>query len=133
MAIGNQLSDMRQEYAQAALDRADLAINPFDQFEKWLQEAIQHCKIEPNAMTLATVENGRPTTRVVLLKGFDERGLMFYSNYESRKGQEMDKNPFVCLNFWWPELERQVRVEGKVERLSEEESDQYFQSRGLVL
>ncbi|MEM7658438.1 MAG: pyridoxamine 5'-phosphate oxidase [Bacteroidota bacterium] len=130
MAIGNQLSDMRQEYAQAALDRADVAANPFEQFESWLKAAIEHCQIEPNAMTLATVEDGRPTTRVVLLKGLDARGLMFYTNYESRKAQDMGKNPFVCLNFWWPELERQVRVEGKVERLSDEESDQYFQSRG---
>jgi pyridoxamine 5'-phosphate oxidase len=129
MALGNHLSQMRQEYARAALDREALAPNPFDQFETWLKEAIEHCQVEPNAMTLATVEQGRPTARVVLLKGFDKRGLMFYTNYESRKSQEMDANPLACVNFWWPELERQVRIEGKVERLSPEESDEYYQSR----
>jgi pyridoxamine 5'-phosphate oxidase len=126
------LSDLRKSYERDALDENASAENPLTQFERWLNEAIQAQIPEPNAMTLATVgANGRPSTRVVLIKGCDARGISWFTNYESRKGQELAQNPFSALQFHWVELERVVRIEGRVEKLSESESDAYFASRPL--
>ncbi len=106
--------------------------NPLQQFDKWLKEAIASQVPEPNAMTLATVaSNLRPSTRVVLVKGYDDHGIVWYTNYESRKGHELAGNPFAALQFHWVELERTVRIEGRVEKVSDEESDTYFHSRPL--
>lgn len=126
------LSDLRKSYERAELEEAAAALVPLQQFEAWLQEAIAARVPEPNAMTLATVDAaGRPSTRVVLIKGCDARGIVWYTNYQSRKGQELAGNPFAALQFHWVELERVVRIEGRVERVSEAESDEYFQSRPL--
>jgi pyridoxamine 5'-phosphate oxidase len=104
--------------------------NPFRQLERWLAEAIEAQLYEPHGMTLSTVgADGRPSSRVVLLRGLDERGLVFFTNYQSRKGKELAVNPWACLNFWWPPLERQVRVEGRVEQVEPQLSDEYFASR----
>lgn len=124
------LADLRKEYTQQSLDRADVLPNPFAQFERWFiaaQEAEVH---EPNAMNLATVSaDGHPSARIVLLKGVDDECFLFYTNYESRKGQHLHHNPHVALTFFWPELERQVRIEGQVAKLDEDTSSAYFQSR----
>jgi pyridoxamine 5'-phosphate oxidase len=126
------LSELRKSYERAELEEAAAASVPLQQFESWLQEAIAVKLPEPNAMTLATVSaEGRPSTRVVLIKGCDARGIVWYSNYQSRKGQELAGNPQAALQFHWVELERVVRIEGRVEKVSESESDQYFQSRPL--
>ncbi len=126
------LADLRKDYKLAALSEGDVAPTPFTQFDKWMQDAIEAKMPEPTAMSLATVgENHRPSTRVVLLKGFDERGAVWFTNYESRKGRELMANPFAALQFHWVELERVVRIEGKVERVSDADSDTYFQSRPL--
>jgi len=126
------LSDLRKSYESAALNEADSLANPFEQFSLWLQQAIDAQVPEPNAMTLATVStSGRPSTRVVLIKGVDGRGIVWYTNYHSRKGQELAAHPYAALQFHWVELERVVRIEGKVERTSTEESDAYFASRPL--
>ncbi|MBI2813460.1 MAG: pyridoxamine 5'-phosphate oxidase [Opitutae bacterium] len=124
------LADMRQDYSMAGLLEKDLAKNPFRQFERWFQEA-EAAKIpEPNAMTLATTgRDGRPAARTVLLKGCDGRGFVFYTNYESRKGRELDANPRATLLFPWVAMERQITVEGPVARVSREESEAYFHSR----
>jgi pyridoxamine 5'-phosphate oxidase len=127
-----QLSDLRKSYERAELNEEASHADPLKQFEQWLGEAIQAEVPEPNAMTLATVGSDlRPTTRVVLIKGFDERGIVWYTNYESRKGQQLAGNPYAALQFHWVELERVVRVEGVVEKVSAEESDSYFHSRPL--
>jgi len=113
-----------------ALDEAEVAPVPFAQFERWFDEAVRAAVPEPNAMALATVDtDGRPTARVVLLKGFDERGFVFFTNYASRKGVELAAHPDAALNFFWPELERQVRIEGTVAKVSDAESAEYFASR----
>lgn len=124
------LADLRKEYSLAGLAEKDLARDPFRQFEKWFQEA-EAAKIpEPNAMTLATAgRDGRPSARTVLLKGVDGRGFVFYSNYESRKGRELDANPRATLLFPWVALERQVIIEGTVTRVAREESEAYFHTR----
>ena len=124
------LADLRKDYALAGLAEKDLAKDPFRQFEKWFQEA-EAAKIpEPNAMVLATANReGRPSARAVLLKGLDGRGFVFYSNYESRKGRELEANPHATLAFPWFALERQVIVEGPVTRVAREESEAYFHSR----
>ena len=124
------LADLRKDYSLAGLAEKDLARDPFRQFEKWFQEA-EAAKIpEPNAMTLATAtREGRPSARTVLLKGIDGRGLVFYSNYESRKARELDANPQVTLLFPWIALERQVIVEGAVTKVAREESEAYFHTR----
>jgi pyridoxamine 5'-phosphate oxidase len=122
--------DMRREYSQRGLAEADLASDPIAQFTQWFDTARESGLIEPNAMILATCgSDGRPSARAVLLKGFDERGFVFYSNYESRKGHELAAHPFAALVFYWDALERQLRIEGRVERVSAEESDQYFAAR----
>jgi pyridoxamine 5'-phosphate oxidase len=126
------IADLRQEYMRAGLVEASLARDPFTQFGKWFDEALQARVPLPNSMTLATAtRSGRPAARAVLLKGFDERGFVFYSNYESRKGRELTENPRAMLLFCWEELERQVRIEGAVERTPAAESDEYFASRPL--
>ncbi|MCG8352179.1 MAG: pyridoxamine 5'-phosphate oxidase [Chloroflexales bacterium] len=120
----------RKEYADSEFDETSVAPDPFQQFQLWFDAAAQNQIQEPNAMTLATVGvDGRPAARMVLLKDFDERGFVFYTNYESRKGQELARFPWAALVFWWGALDRQVRIEGQVERVAAEESDTYFQSR----
>jgi pyridoxamine 5'-phosphate oxidase len=126
------LADLRKSYERAELDEAASDTDPLHQFERWLSEALKAQLPEPNAMTLATVgENGRPSTRVVLIKGCDERGIVWYTNYESRKGRELAAHPYAALQFHWVELERVVRIEGRVEKVSDAESDAYFASRPL--
>jgi pyridoxamine 5'-phosphate oxidase len=127
---GSLLEDLRQEYRLAMLDEANCETNPIDQFAKWFDEAqAAHLK-EPNAMSLATATlEGRPSARIVLLKEFGEPGFVFYTNYGSQKGQECETNPQVALNFYWAELERQVRIEGRVTRVSQEKSEAYFRNR----
>ncbi|WP_448698729.1 pyridoxamine 5'-phosphate oxidase [Mucilaginibacter sp. AW1-3] len=124
------IQNLRAEYSAATLSEKDVAKNPVKQFEKWFKQALEVNAQEANAMTLATATtDGRPSARIVLLKGFDERGFIFYTNYLSRKGKEMAKNPLVNLVFFWPALERQVRIEGTVEKVSREESEKYFYTR----
>lgn len=126
------LADLRKEYTARRFAERDAAADPFTQFGLWFDEALAAGLHEPNAMTLATVAtDGRPSARVVLLKGIDPRGFVFYSNYESRKGRELATQPWAALVFYWPELERQVRVEGRCGTIASEESDAYFQSRPL--
>ncbi|WP_370869049.1 pyridoxamine 5'-phosphate oxidase [Rhodoferax sp.] len=126
------LADLRKSYERAELNEEASHADPLKQFDQWLNEAIAAKVPEPNAMTLATVAgNGRPSTRVVLVKGYDERGMVWYTNYDSRKGTEIAANPFAALQFHWVELERVVRIEGRVEKVSAEESDAYFHSRPL--
>jgi pyridoxamine 5'-phosphate oxidase len=126
------LADMRKSYQSAELLEENAQKHPIWQFEQWLHEALQAEVPEPNAMTLATVGSDmRPSTRVVLIKGYDDHGLVWYTNYDSRKGQELAGNPFASLQFHWVELERVVRIEGRVSKISEEESDAYFHSRPL--
>lgn len=124
------IADLRQEYAKHELDRDHVRADPVEQFETWFDEALEAEVEEPNAMTLATTDElGRPAARIVLLKGVEERGFVFYSNYESQKGRQISSNPHAALVFWWEPLERQVRIEGEVEKLPEEESTDYFDSR----
>ncbi len=126
------IADLRKSYELAALNESESLADPRLQFERWLQEAITSHIPEPNAMTLATVSSDmRPSTRVVLIKGIDERGPVWYTNYQSRKGQELGGNPYAALQFHWVELERVVRIEGVVTQVSDEESDVYFHSRPL--
>lgn len=128
----NAIADMRKSYERAELDENASQAQPLAQFDQWFNEAIRAEIPEPNAMTLATVNhNLRPSTRIVLIKGYDERGLVWYTNYDSRKGQELAGNPYAALQFHWVELERVVRIEGRVEKVSAEESDAYYQSRPL--
>lgn len=128
----HDLAQMRRQYELAALDETRVAPDPLQQFQQWFDEAVRAKALEPNAMTLATVSaQGRPSTRVVLLKGLDARGLVWYTNYESRKGQELEANPCAALQFFWPELERVVRVEGSVAKLDPAESDAYYRTRPL--
>ena len=126
------IADLRKSYERAALNESDSLTDPRLQFEHWLNQAIEAEIPEPNAMTLATVSSDlRPSTRVVLIKGVDARGIVWYTNYNSRKGQELAGNPFAALQFHWVELERVVRIEGQVEKVSAAESDAYFHSRPL--
>jgi pyridoxamine 5'-phosphate oxidase len=126
------IADLRKSYEKAELSEDASQADPLAQFERWLHEAIASEVPEPNAMTLATVaSNLRPSTRVVLIKGCDERGIVWYTNYDSQKGQELAGNPFAALQFHWVELERVVRIEGRVEKISDTESDTYFHSRPL--
>src|SRR6266536_4391515 len=126
------IADLRRSYTLGGLRRAQLEANPLQQLQKWLQQAIDAELLEPTAMTLATVDqSGRPSARIVLLKGLDERGFIFYTNYESRKARELADNPNAALVFYWAELERQARVNGTVGRISREESEDYFKSRPL--
>jgi pyridoxamine 5'-phosphate oxidase len=126
------IAALRKSYERDALDESASHMDPLQQFNRWLREAIAAAVPEPNAMTLATVgEDHRPSTRVVLIKGYDERGIVWYTNYQSRKGRELAAQPFAALQFHWVELERVVRIEGRAERVSEAESNAYFASRPL--
>lgn len=126
------IADLRKSYERAELSESASHADPVSQFDQWLQEAIQGQLPEPNAMTLATVgHNLRPSTRVVLIKGYDARGIVWYTNYQSRKGQELAGNPCAALQFHWVELERVVRIEGVVEPVEAADSDAYFHSRPL--
>mgnify|MGYP002681168029 FL=1 len=130
--ISTHIADLRKSYERAELNETASHADPLQQFDQWLQEAIKAEIAEPNAMTVATVgSNMRPSTRVVLIKGYDERGIVWYTNYDSRKGKELAGNPFAALQFHWVDLERVVRIEGRVERVSAQESDAYFNSRPL--
>jgi pyridoxamine 5'-phosphate oxidase len=130
--MDNDIAALRKSYERAELDETSTQADPLAQFSRWFSEALNSQLPEPNAMTLATVgENGRPSTRVVLIKAFDARGITWYTNYESRKGRELAANPFAALQFHWAELERVVRIEGRVEKTSAAESDEYFASRPL--
>jgi pyridoxamine 5'-phosphate oxidase len=121
---------LRQNYDVGALDEADADADPFRQFARWFDEALNADLMEPNAMALATVDaHGRPGSRMVLLKGVDKKGFVFFTNYESRKGHDLAANPMAALLFWWDRLHRQVRIEGRVERVEDAESERYFQSR----
>jgi len=126
------IADLRKSYEKAELSESASHADPLKQFERWLGEAISGEVPEPNAMTLATVgSNLRPSTRIVLVKGYDERGIVWYTNYQSHKGRELAGNPFAALQFHWVEMERVVRIEGTVEKVSDAESDAYFHSRPL--
>ena len=126
------IADLRKSYERAELSEDASHPDPLGQFEQWLNEAIAGELPEPNAMTLATVSSDlRPSTRVVLIKGYDARGIVWYTNYDSRKGRELAGNPQAALQFHWVELERVVRIEGRVEKVSAQDSDTYFHSRPL--
>ncbi len=124
------MSDLRQEYRHASLDETGADADPFRQFERWFDDALRGNVPEPTAMTVATAAaDGRPSARIVLLKGVDRRGFVFYSNYESRKGRDLAANPYAALVFYWTQQERQIRVTGRIEQVTREESDAYFHSR----
>lgn len=128
--MDRDLSKLRNEYARSGLHESDLAPDPIEQFQTWLSDAFDANLVEPSAMTLATATpDGRPSARIVLLRGFDERGFVFYTNYEGRKGGELSSNPRAALVFYWGALERQARIEGHVSKLPAPESDAYFESR----
>ena len=130
--LNMNIAGIRKDYKAASLSESDVATSPFSQFDKWWNDAVAAQLPEPNAMTLATVgADGRPSTRVVLIKGIDERGPVWFTNYQSRKGRELANNHFAALQFHWVELERVVRIEGRVEKVSDAESDAYFDSRAL--
>jgi pyridoxamine 5'-phosphate oxidase len=130
--MDKNLADLRKSYERAELDENAARESPLAQFGLWLEQAIEGGVAEPNAMTVATVSpDGRPSTRVVLIKGFDERGITWYTNFNSRKGQELAGNPMAALQFHWVELERVVRIEGRVSKVDDAEADAYFASRPL--
>uniref|UniRef100_A0A7S3CLY1 pyridoxal 5'-phosphate synthase n=1 Tax=Strombidium rassoulzadegani TaxID=1082188 RepID=A0A7S3CLY1_9SPIT len=125
------IQDLRKEYSSQQLNEEDAGANPFDLFKTWFDEAVKADVLEPNAMCVSSCgKDLKPSSRFVLLKGFDERGFVFYTNYESRKSQQLTENPNAAATFWWGALERQIRIEGQVEKVSSDESDQYFNSRG---
>ncbi len=131
-ASGEELADLRLDYGRASLSENDVLDDPVAQFGKWFEEALAAQVNEPNAMSVATVDgDGKPTSRIVLIKQYDARGFTWYTNYESQKGRQLGANPHAALLFFWSELERQVRIEGRVERTSAAESDKYFYSRPL--
>lgn len=128
--MNSEIARLRREYTGQPLEEAQAPDEPLALFRHWFEEALRAELTEPNAMVLATVDtSGRPSARVVLLKDFNEAGFVFYTNYESRKGKELAQNPWAALVFWWAELMRQVRIEGRVEKVPAEESDAYFQTR----
>jgi pyridoxamine 5'-phosphate oxidase len=127
------IADLRKDYSRASLSELEVAADPIDQFATWFDEATKAQIPEPNAMSVATVGlDGRPSSRIVLIKQFDRNGFTWFTNYDSRKGRDVESNPYVALLFHWVELERQVRIEGKIERVTREESDAYFSSRPLA-
>jgi pyridoxamine 5'-phosphate oxidase len=131
-AIAPELAHLRKDYALKTLDEKDVDRDPMKQFGVWMVEAIHAQVPEPTAMTLATVDaQGRPSARIVLLKGVDPKGFVFYTNYESRKGRDLAANPVAAIAFLWKELERQVRVEGRIEKVGSDESNAYFETRPL--
>jgi pyridoxamine 5'-phosphate oxidase len=124
------LANIRKDYRKATLDISSVDRDPVKQFEKWFDEALKSEVLEPNAMNMATVnEHGQPSARMVLLKGLEANRFLFYTNYQSDKGKELDQNPACALTFFWPELERQVRIKGIASRVDPALSDRYFQSR----
>lgn len=124
------LSELRKEYQHAVLDEHEVPADPFILFDRWFQEVLKAKALEPNAMCLSTAGDGRhPESRIVLIKGVSKKGFEFYTNYHSNKGRALEANPYCALNFFWPEVERQIRIEGKAEKVSAEESDTYFNSR----
>ncbi len=126
----SNISDIRKDYSLQVLQEADVQSNPMMQFDRWWKEALESQIEEVNAMTLATASStGKPSARIVLLKGVEENGFVFFTNYNSHKGKEIAENPFACLVFFWKELERQIRIEGTIEKISEADSDAYFYSR----
>ncbi len=128
--IKKSLADLRENYKLKSLDISDVDLNPFKQFEVWFNEVLEAEISEPNAMCVATAtKEGKPSARVLLLKGFDEKGFVFYTNYESRKGKELAENNQASLLFFWVDLERQIRIEGTVEKVTNEESEKYFKTR----
>jgi len=131
MQVTNEfLQNLRQDYKSATLDESEVDNNPIIQFKKWFDDAVDAQVYEPNVMTLATVDKaGRPDARIVLLKGVDEDGFRFFTNYLSAKGKELKRNPYAALVFFWPDLERQVRIEGTVTKLDKETSEEYFFTR----
>jgi len=134
MQVTNEfLQNLRQDYKSATLDEADVDNNPITQFKKWFDHAVEAQVYEPNVMTLATADKaGKPDARIVLLKGVDEDGFRFFTNYLSAKGKELKRNPYAALVFFWPDLERQVRIEGTVEKLDKETSEAYFLTRPVA-
>ena len=128
--MDSQFSDIRKEYKKGKLTRNTISENPFEQFARWLNDALHCGENEPTAMIVATVSpNGRPSTRTVLLKGVENGKLIFFTNYESRKGRQLTANPYISLSFVWHKLERQVHIEGKAEKCTPQESDAYFSTR----
>ncbi len=126
----DRLANLRREYSKSKLSRSSVSPDPIEQFGKWMDEALGSQLPEPAAMILSTVSaEGRPSSRVVLCKGFNGDGFVFFSNYRSRKGRDLENNPFAALHFFWPELERQINISGSVSKVSAEESDEYFASR----
>lgn len=123
------IQDFRVHYSLDNLDEKHVATNPFEQFEKWFENAVEAGILEPNAMFLATIEDNKPKGRVVLLKGVENEGFVFYTNYDSKKGKQLMENNFASMTFFWDKLERQVRIEGQIEKVSEQTSDEYFHSR----
>jgi len=131
-ATPSSIADLRKSYERAELSEDASHADPLQQFDQWLHEALAAQVPEPNAMTLATVDGSlRPSTRIVLIKGYDARGIVWYTNYDSRKGRELAGNPFAALQFHWVELERVVRIEGRVEKVDAADSDAYYASRPL--
>jgi pyridoxamine 5'-phosphate oxidase len=128
--LQSQILQLRKEYAQASLEITDVAKNPTEQFNNWFQQAMKSEIIEPYAMNIATVNsNNRPSSRIVLLRDVSEQGFIFYTNYLSRKGKEIDEQKYAAINFFWPELERQIRIEGKLEKVTAKVSEDYFALR----
>jgi pyridoxamine 5'-phosphate oxidase len=127
--MNHKIANIRSDYRLNGLHESELDANPLNQFKIWFDEVVQSELSEPNAMLLSTVSNGRPSGRIVLLKGVEEEGFTFFTNYASKKGEEIETNPQVALTFFWKELERQVRIEGRIEKTSEKESDDYFAIR----
>src|SRR5438045_877346 len=128
----SELANLRRDYSGKELSKSSVAPDPFAQFAVWLDEALHSEIIDANAMTLSTVDNGgRPSARVVLLKGFDERGFVFFTNYDSRKARDLFSNPQACLSFFWPPIHRQLMIYGAAEKTSSEESENYFKTRPL--
>lgn len=128
--MDTSVANLRKEYTFQGLSETDVNPNPFEQFKLWFDQALAARLPEPNAMTIATATlDGKPSARMVLLKDYDERGFVFYTNYDSQKGQQLRENPWGAIVFWWAELERQVRIEGRVEKVSDAETENYFRSR----
>lgn len=128
--MDKNIADLRQDYTLQGLSETEINSNPFLQFKEWFDQALSANILEPNAMTVATATTeAKPSARMVLLKDFDERGFVFYTNYNSQKAQELAENPQAALVFWWAELQRQIRICGRVEKISDTESDKYFYSR----
>jgi pyridoxamine 5'-phosphate oxidase len=127
--ITEQLQKLRLDYSKMKLSEADIDANPIKQFETWMTDAVNAQVNEPNAMVLSTVAHGKPSSRVVLLRGVADKHFKFFTNYHSKKAEHIEHNKNACLNFFWPELERQIRIEGELEKLNEAESDAYFKTR----